>query len=106
MSTLTEAQPAVDAAETVEMTYREAITAALDDAMAADKAVLLMGEDVGADGGVFKTNNGLIEKYGPRARPLDTDLRERLRRRGPRDEPRRDAPDRRDHVRRLPADGR
>ena len=65
MSTLTEAQPAVGAAETVDMTYREAITAALDDAMAADTAVLLMGEDVGADGGVFKTNNGLIEKYGP-----------------------------------------
>jgi pyruvate dehydrogenase E1 component beta subunit len=47
------------------MTYREAINAALDDAMAADDAVLLMGEDVGADGGVFKTNAGLIERYGP-----------------------------------------
>ena len=46
------------------MTYREAINAALDDAMAADAAVLLMGEDVGADGGVFKTNIGLVEKYG------------------------------------------
>ena len=52
------------------MTYREAITAALDDALAADPAVLLMGEDVGADGGVFKTNNGLIEKYGAGPRPL------------------------------------
>jgi pyruvate dehydrogenase E1 component beta subunit len=47
------------------LTYREAVTAALDDAMAADDAVLLMGEDVGADGGVFKTNAGLVEKYGP-----------------------------------------
>ena len=64
MSTLTEAAPAGDTAVAVELTYREAITAALDDAMAADPAVLLMGEDVDADGGVFKTNNGLVEKYG------------------------------------------
>lgn len=47
-----------------EMTYRDAINAALDDAMAADDAVLLMGEDVSADGGVFKTNAGLADKYG------------------------------------------
>jgi pyruvate/2-oxoglutarate/acetoin dehydrogenase E1 component len=49
----------------VEMSYREAITAALDDAMAADAAVVLMGEDVAVDGGIFKTNHGLVEKYGP-----------------------------------------
>jgi acetoin:2,6-dichlorophenolindophenol oxidoreductase subunit beta len=65
MSTPTDAAAAVAAASATVMTYREAITAALDDAMAADDAVLLMGEDVGADGGVFKTNSGLIEKYGP-----------------------------------------
>lgn len=65
MSTLAEGAPAMAApAETV-MTYRDAINAAMDDAMAADAAVLLVGEDVGADGGVFKTNSGLIEKYGP-----------------------------------------
>ncbi len=46
------------------MTYRDAINAALDDAMSADAAVLLMGEDVSADGGVFKTNAGLADKYG------------------------------------------
>ncbi len=32
--------------------------------MAGDPAVLLMGEDVDADGGVFKTNIGLPEKFG------------------------------------------
>lgn len=64
MSTLTERAPAGAAAEEV-LTYREAINAALDDAMAQDGSVLLMGEDVGSDGGVFKTNGGLIEKYGP-----------------------------------------
>ena len=66
MSTLTDGikAPSIDDAP-IELTYRQAITAAMDDAMAADDAVLLMGEDVGADGGVFKTNSGLIEKYGP-----------------------------------------
>lgn len=63
MSTLSEAGPATTGT-TTELTYREAINAALDDAMAADDTVLLMGEDVSADGGVFKTNIGLAEKYG------------------------------------------
>jgi len=73
MSTQTEAVPAEAAGATTELTYRDAINAAIDDAMAADSTVLLMGEDVGADGGVFKTNAGLIEKYGPervRATPI------------------------------------
>lgn len=65
MSTQTDIAPAATAAATTEMTYRDAVNAALDDAMAADDAVLLMGEDVSADGGVFKTNAGLVEKYGP-----------------------------------------
>src|SRR4029079_8581595 len=64
MSTLTDAAPAGATAAVTELTYREAINAALDDAMAADEAVLLLGEDVSADGGVFKTNIGLAEKYG------------------------------------------
>ena len=106
MSTLTEAVPAADEAATVEMTYREAINAALDDSLAADPAVLLMGEDVDADGGVFKTNGGLVEKYG-RERVRVTPIGENgfvgvaLGH-----EPRWTAADRRDHVRRLPADGR
>jgi pyruvate dehydrogenase E1 component beta subunit len=64
MSTQTDVAPAPTAAATIELTYRDAINAALDDAMAADDAVLLMGEDVSADGGVFKTNAGLAERYG------------------------------------------
>ncbi len=51
--------------ESVELTYREAINAALMDEMAADPRVLLIGEDVASDGGVFKTNLGLIERFGP-----------------------------------------
>jgi len=61
---LTDAVVAGEGGTATELTYREAINAALDDAMAADGAVLLMGEDVAADGGVFKTNIGLVEKYG------------------------------------------
>ncbi len=64
MSTQTDVAPATEAPATTELTYRDAINAALDDAMAADDSVLLMGEDVSADGGVFKTNAGLAEKYG------------------------------------------
>jgi pyruvate dehydrogenase E1 component beta subunit len=64
MSTLTDASPAAAKDAASELTYREAINAALDDAMAEDDAVLLLGEDVDADGGVFKTNIGLVEKYG------------------------------------------
>jgi pyruvate/2-oxoglutarate/acetoin dehydrogenase E1 component len=69
MSTLTEVAESAAVAE-LDLTYREAITAALDDEMAADDSVLLMGEDVASDGGVFKTNHGLVEKYGlERVRP-------------------------------------
>jgi pyruvate dehydrogenase E1 component beta subunit len=64
MSTQTETSAAPETAASTELTYREAINTALDDAMAADDAVLLMGEDVTSDGGVFKTNAGLVEKYG------------------------------------------
>jgi pyruvate dehydrogenase E1 component beta subunit len=64
MSTQTDAGPAGATDAATELTYREAINTALDDAMAADGSVLLMGEDVSADGGVFKTNIGLVEKYG------------------------------------------
>jgi pyruvate/2-oxoglutarate/acetoin dehydrogenase E1 component len=49
----------------VELTYRAAINLALDHAMSLDPAVLLLGEDVSSDGGVLKTNTGLLEKYGP-----------------------------------------
>jgi pyruvate dehydrogenase E1 component beta subunit len=58
--------------ETV-LTYREAVNLALDEALAADASVLLMGEDVANEGGVFKTNGGLPEKYG-KARVLNTPI--------------------------------
>jgi len=52
------------ASSAVTLTYREAITAAIEDEMAADPAVILIGEDVATAGGVFKTNEGLAERFG------------------------------------------
>lgn len=42
----------------------EAVTNALDVAMEKDKNVVVFGEDVGVEGGVFRATKGLQEKYG------------------------------------------
>ena len=57
------------------MTYREAMRAALRDALRNDPRVFLMGEDVGRYGGAFAVSHGLLEEFGPR-RVLDTPLSE------------------------------
>jgi pyruvate dehydrogenase E1 component beta subunit len=64
MSTQTEDSTAEREAVTVEMSYREAICAALEDELDADPTTYLLGEDVATAGGVFKTNEGLSEKFG------------------------------------------
>ena len=46
-----------------ELTYRQAVAAALAQEMARDDRVVLLGEDV-ASGGVFKTTGGLRERFG------------------------------------------
>ncbi len=66
MSTLTDTRAASAVSEAVEMTYRDAVNAAMDDALSADPAVVFLGEDVANEGGVFKTNAGLAEKHGER----------------------------------------
>lgn len=58
-----------------ELTYLQAITAALEEEMAADERVLLMGEDIGAFGGAFKVTRGLLERFGER-RVIDTPMSE------------------------------
>jgi len=57
------------------MTYREAATKALFDAMRADENVVLFGEDVGIAGGVFKVTPGLYEEFGG-SRVRDTPISE------------------------------
>jgi pyruvate dehydrogenase E1 component beta subunit len=58
------AREAEETAATTVMTYREAITAAMTDELEADPNVLLMGEDVATEGGVFKTSIGLADRFG------------------------------------------
>jgi len=58
-----------------ELTYRQAINQALDAELAADPEVFLLGEDIGAGGGVFKVTDGLFTKYGPE-RVFDTPISE------------------------------
>lgn len=52
-----------------------AMNLALDQAMEADPDVVIMGQDVGVNGGVFRVTKGLQEKYGP-SRVIDTPLAE------------------------------
>ncbi|MDR1489012.1 MAG: alpha-ketoacid dehydrogenase subunit beta [Desulfovibrio sp.] len=47
-----------------ELMYREAVQEALDEEMARDENVFVIGEDVGVIGGNFKCTTGLLEKYG------------------------------------------
>ena len=56
-------------------TMVEALNLALDQAMADDRDVCLMGEDIGVNGGVFRVTKGLQEKYGA-DRVMDTPLAE------------------------------
>jgi acetoin:2,6-dichlorophenolindophenol oxidoreductase subunit beta len=59
----------------VRLTYRQAVAAAIGDAMAADDRVILLGEDVAAAGGAFKATAGLLDRFGPR-RVRDTPISE------------------------------
>ncbi|MCO5995587.1 alpha-ketoacid dehydrogenase subunit beta [Actinoallomurus rhizosphaericola] len=56
-------------------TYREAVRAALREALLRDERVFLMGEDVGRYGGCFAVSLGLLEEFGPE-RIRDTPLSE------------------------------
>lgn len=58
-----------------EITLVEAVNLALARAMSEDKDVLLLGEDIGVNGGVFRATNGLQQRFG-RERVIDTPLAE------------------------------
>ncbi len=59
----------------VKMTYREAVRAAIREALVRDERVFLMGEDVGRYGGCFAVSKGLLDEFGPE-RIRDTPLSE------------------------------
>ncbi|UCD46276.1 MAG: alpha-ketoacid dehydrogenase subunit beta [Deltaproteobacteria bacterium] len=57
------------------MTLIQAINAALAGEMERNPAVVLLGEDIGKHGGVFRATEGLWERFGPE-RVMDTPLAE------------------------------
>lgn len=59
------------------ITLVEAVNLALGRAMRDDPGVVVLGEDIGVDGGVFRATLGLLEQFGPE-RVIDTPLAEAL----------------------------
>jgi len=57
------------------LSYSEALNEALEQEMAKDKTVFLMGEDVGTTGGIFQVSKGLMDQFG-RERVRDTPISE------------------------------
>lgn len=57
------------------MTFREALNQAMDEEMARDERVFLLGEEVAEYHGAYKVSKGLLAKYGP-LRVLDTPITE------------------------------
>jgi len=58
-----------------ELSLVQAVNAALNRAMTEDSRVLVLGEDVGVDGGVFRATEGLFKAFGDQ-RVLDTPIAE------------------------------
>ena len=58
-----------------EINLVQAVNLALARAMAEDDNVLVLGEDVAAEGGVFRATDGLLTRFGP-GRVFDTPLAE------------------------------
>ncbi len=62
-------------ARSAPMLYREALNNAIDEMMAADESVVILGEDVGRYGGSYRVSEGLFAKYGAK-RVIDTPIAE------------------------------
>jgi 2-oxoisovalerate dehydrogenase E1 component beta subunit len=57
------------------LTVLQAVNAALHEEMARDQNVVVLGEDIGRNGGVFRATEGLFDKFGAE-RVIDTPLAE------------------------------
>ena len=57
------------------LTLREALRAALDEEMARDDSVILLGEEVGQYNGAYKVSQGLLDEFGAK-RVIDTPITE------------------------------
>ncbi len=58
-----------------ELSYRDAVAYGIAQEMRRDPALVMLGEDVAAAGGVFKTTVGLLDEFGP-DRVVDTPISE------------------------------
>jgi pyruvate dehydrogenase E1 component beta subunit len=58
-----------------ELTYREAVAYGIAQEMRRDPNIVMLGEDIGPAGGVFKTTVGLLDEFGPE-RVRDTPISE------------------------------
>jgi len=75
MSQTTETDTAEASGETQSLTLVQAVRDGLQTEMARDDDVIVMGEDVGENGGVFRATEGLIDEFGD-DRVVDTPLAE------------------------------
>ncbi|WP_290816600.1 alpha-ketoacid dehydrogenase subunit beta [Halovivax sp.] len=75
MATEQQTQTADDAGETENLTLVQAVRDGLATEMRRDDSVLVMGEDVGKNGGVFRATEGLYDEFGE-DRVIDTPLAE------------------------------
>jgi len=66
---------AVPEVATEKQTIAQAVRDAMLEEMERDERVIVLGEDVGVDGGVFRATDGLIERFGAE-RVIDTPLAE------------------------------
>ena len=60
---------------TREISFREAVCEAMAEEMRLDPTVILIGEDVGRSGGIFKCSEGLFDEFGPE-RVIDAPISE------------------------------
>lgn len=60
---------------TRELTYSRALREALTEEMERNPDILLLGEDIGVYGGVFKVTEGLLDRFGPE-RVIETPISE------------------------------
>ena len=58
-----------------QLSYREAVSAAIAQEMRLDNSIVFIGEDIAKAGGVFKTTEGLLDEFGP-LRVRDTPISE------------------------------
>ena len=59
----------------IQMTVRDALNSAMDEEMARDERVFLLGEEVAQYDGAYKVSRGLWKKYGDK-RVIDTPITE------------------------------